>query len=153
MSLQRVPRVWFLLQTRSPRRSGRDFFWALKERFSASFGIVRSYRLPFSPVSHLVLAADGNAFLVGLMYDKHAMQGAGAWLLSINPFDYPVPKREMPKHAEGKYSKGLKQISEQIDALLASTLDVTQQAWFFDGWERTKPGVQTSVELPWNSDP
>ncbi len=99
-----------------------------------------------------MLPVDGNAFLVALMYQKRAMQGAGAWLLTINPFDYPVPKRELPTHAERKYSQGLRLISEQIEVLLANTLAVTQQAWFFEGWESNKPVVRTPADLPWLTD-
>jgi hypothetical protein len=104
------------------------------------------------PVTQLMLNAAGSEFLVALLHDKHAGQGGGAWLLTINPLDYPVPKRNLPKEAEMKYANGLMLISHEIEGLLTNTPTVTRQRWFFEGWESNKPGVRTPAELPWHVD-
>jgi len=124
----------------------------LERHLSARFGPVRSSRLNILSVSQLMLTADGNDFLVAFAREKHKGQDDGAWLLTINPIDYPVPRRNLPKGEEGKYSKGLMLISGEIEALLTNTLAVTRQGWFFEGWEAKKPGVRTPAELPWHVD-
>ena len=58
MSVQRVPRVWFILEL-SPARRVREYLSRMLERHrTARFGPVRSFRLPILPVSQLLLKAD-----------------------------------------------------------------------------------------------
>ena len=151
MSLQRVPRVWFTLELSPARRVRKDLSRTLERHLTARFGPVRSFRLPILPVSQLLLKADGNDFVVALAHEKRRIRGDGPWLLTINPLDYPVPKRNLPKDEERKYSKGLKLVSDEVAVLLANTPSVTRQRWFFDGWGG-KPGVRTPAELPWSED-
>jgi hypothetical protein len=120
---------------------------------SARFGSV--WRSPlnfFLPASQLMLTADGKKFVVAFACEKRRVQDDVAWLVAINPADYPVPRRHLPKDVEGTYLKGLMLISDAVEALLTNTLGVTRQGWFFEGWEENSPGVRTPVELPWQVD-
>jgi hypothetical protein len=151
MSMQRVPRVWFRLEPSSMRGVRRELSRMLERHLSARFGPVRSFGLPLVPVSQLMLSADGKEFLVALAQEKRGGEGDRPWLLTINPFDYPVPKRNLPKGEEKKYTKGLMAISDEIAVLLSNTPAVTRQRWFFEDWGG-KPGVGTPTELPWHAD-
>lgn len=125
----------------------------LERHLSARFGPVRSSRFNIVvPVSQLMLAADGNVFLVAFAREKRGRQNDSAWLLTINPLNYPVPLKKLPIDEERKYSKGLMLISGEIEALLTNTPAVAQQGWFFEGWEAKKLGVRTPAELPWHVD-
>lgn len=149
--MQRVPRVWFRLEPSPARGVRRELPQMLERHLSARFGSVRSFGLPLLPVSQLLLSADGKKFLVALAQEKRSGEGDRPWLLTINPFDYPVPKRDLPKDEEKRYSKGLILISDEIAALLSNTPAVIRQRWFFEGWGG-KPGVETPAELPWLAD-
>lgn len=151
MGIQKVPRVWFRAELSSVRGARRELSRMLERHLSARFGPVRSCWLPFLSISQLMLNVDGNDFLVALAQEKRTVPGTGPWLLTINPLDYPVPKRSLPKEREKTYSKGLMLISDEIEVLLANTPTVTRHRWFFEGLGG-KPGVKTPAELPWHMD-
>lgn len=109
-------------------------------------------RLNILPVSQLMLAADGKKFLVAFACEKRSVQDGCAWLLTINPAAYPVPRRPLPKDVEGTYSKGLMLINDEVEAVLTNTLGVARKGWFFEGWEAKRSGVRTPAELPWQVD-
>lgn len=148
MTVQRVPRVWFLLELPSARGARRELAPMLERHLCARFGPVRSFRLPIWPVQ-LLLNADGSNFIVAFLQEKRRGKSRGAWLLTINPLDYPVPKKNLPEEKEKQYSKGLMLISNEIETLLTNTPAVLQQGRFFEGWPENTPGVQTPSESPW----
>jgi hypothetical protein len=152
MSLQRVPRVFIRLEMPPTRKALREVSRMLERHLSPRFCRVRSSRFNILPVSHLMLTAEGNEFVITLMHGKRGGQDDGAWLLTINPLGYPVPMKNLSKEEEMKYSKGLRIISDEIDALLISMPSVTRHRWFFEGWDAKKPGMRTPAELPWQSD-
>ena len=149
VSIQRVPRVYFRLELPSARRARRQIMQMLERHLSANFSQVRRFSFNILPVSQLMLIADGNNFIVTLGREKRRGQDDRAWLFTINPLDYPVPIRNLPKHEERKYLKGLMLVSVEIEKFLTNMRSVTRQAWFFEGWEAKKPGVRTPAELPW----
>jgi hypothetical protein len=152
MSIQRVPRVGFSLELLPARRAREELAGMLHRHLSKRFGPVRAFRRFLFPVSLLTLNLAEDKYVVAINREKPKNRDQGEWHVAIDPLEYPVPMKNLPKHEERKYARNLMIISDEIHVLLAGTPGVTRLRWFFDGWDARKPGVRTPGELPWYVD-
>jgi hypothetical protein len=114
------------------------------------FGPVRMFKRVFLPVSILTFNVLETKFVIAVTPERRKKYD-NEWYVSVDPIEYPVSK-DLPRELEMKYAGNLLAISEEINVLLTDIPGVTRLRWYFEGWDKKKPGVRTPAELPWHMD-
>lgn len=146
MSIQRVPRVEFILENPPVRMARKALIAMLQRHLAKRFGQVRLFGIFLFPGSMLKLNVSGEDFVVGIKPTRWEGYKDQGWYMAVDPLEFAS------KSEEWKYAEGLKLISGEIQALLTGTLGVTRMRWFFEDWDMKRPGVENPAELPWGTD-
>lgn len=121
-----------------------------ERHLSKRFGPMRVLKRVFLPVSILTLNVLDDEFVIAVTPERRKKY-ANEWYVSIDPIQYPAPKK-LPRELEMKFATQLLTISEEMNVLLTSVSGVTRLRWYFEGWDIARPGVRTPAELPWSVD-